>query len=218
MTDHKCTDGDVIKALELCFTPAGTTKTCAKCPFHTITLCKIERDRAALDLLHRQKAQIIKEQNKNSKLRNERNHLKAEIDDLKRDTIPKLQNALERANYYGLKADEEIEHLKVEIEALKIANEKMYSANKEQEAEIEKLKGQKRVLVLFWKEENKKLKAAKSEAIKEFAENLTQDFKNHRLEMNLNGLKGTHRTDEMTYETIIEYIDNLVKEMTEGKV
>lgn len=57
----------------------------------------------------------------------------------------------------------------------------------------------------------------RSEAIKEFAENLKQDIKGHRLEMNLNGLKGTHRTDELTYETIIEYIDNLVKEMTEGK-
>lgn len=57
----------------------------------------------------------------------------------------------------------------------------------------------------------------KSKAIKEFAENLKQDIKSHRTEMNMNGLKGTPRTDELTYATIIEYIDNLVKEMTEEK-
>lgn len=69
-------------------------------------------------------------------------------------------------------------------------------------------------LLMIGKLQNE-IETAKAEAIKEFAENLTQDIKNHRLEMNLNGLKGTHRTDEMTYETIIEYIDTLVKEMTE---
>lgn len=53
----------------------------------------------------------------------------------------------------------------------------------------------------------------KSEARKEFAENLKQDIKSHRLEMNMNGLKGSPRTDEITYGTIIEYIDNLLEEM-----
>lgn len=53
----------------------------------------------------------------------------------------------------------------------------------------------------------------KAEAVKGFAENLTKDIKSHRTEINLNGLKGTHRTDEITYQTVIEYIDNLVKEM-----
>lgn len=59
-------------------------------------------------------------------------------------------------------------------------------------------------------------RADHTEAIKEFADNLKKDIKNHRLEMYLNGLKGTHRTDEMTYETIIEYIDNLLEEMVGG--
>lgn len=77
MTDHKFTDDDVIKAYELCFTPKGTNETCAKCPFHKIgLLCKIERDRAALDLLYRQKAKI-----------------------------KRLQSTLERAIYNGVKAD-----------------------------------------------------------------------------------------------------------------
>jgi hypothetical protein len=83
MTDHKLTDDEIIKGFELCFTPKGTKDTCTKCPFHEFrALCKVERDRAALALINRQK---------------------------------------------------------VEIESLKIANEKMYSANKEQEAEIESL-------------------------------------------------------------------------------
>lgn len=59
-------------------------------------------------------------------------------------------------------------------------------------------------------------RADHTEAIKEFADNLKKDIKNHRSEMYLNGLKGTHRTDEMTYETIIEYIDNLLEEMVGG--
>ena len=58
MTEHKFTDEEVIKALELCFAPIGTTKSCAKCPYRRIRLCKIERDRAALDLINRQKAEI----------------------------------------------------------------------------------------------------------------------------------------------------------------
>ena len=43
-----------------------------------------------------------------------------------------------------------------------------------QDKEIEDLKGQKRVLVSFWRNENKKFKAAKAEAINEFAERLCE--------------------------------------------
>lgn len=46
------------------------------------------------------------------------NRQKAEIDDLKRDTIPKLQSSLERANRYGLQVDEENKMLKAEIARL----------------------------------------------------------------------------------------------------
>ena len=59
MTEHKYTDEEVIKALELCFAQKGTSYTCAKCPYHKFgTLCKVERDRDALDLINRQKAEI----------------------------------------------------------------------------------------------------------------------------------------------------------------
>ena len=59
MTDHKFTDDEIIKGFELCFTPKGTKDTCTKCPFHEFrALCKVERDRAAIDLIKRQKAEI----------------------------------------------------------------------------------------------------------------------------------------------------------------
>ena len=115
--------------------------------------------------------------------------------------------------------------------------ENALSLIKRQNAEIERLRENNNLLIVAGQEWQKRYETAnsklnsvlvekypyiddviadaKSEAIKEFAENLTQDIKSHRLEMNMNGLKGTHRTDEITYETIIEYIDNLVKEMTE---
>ena len=57
------------------------------------------------------------------------------------------------------------------------------------------------------------LNVAKADAVKVFAENLKDDISNHRLEMYMNGLKGTPRTREITYECVKECIDNLVKEM-----
>lgn len=53
------TDNDIIKALELCFTSKGTIETCCRCPCHKYgKLCKAERDKAALDLINRQRAEI----------------------------------------------------------------------------------------------------------------------------------------------------------------
>ena len=57
------------------------------------------------------------------------------------------------------------------------------------------------------------IEKAKSEAVKEFAKALKEDISNHRLEMYMNGLKGTRRTREITYECVEEYIDNLLKEI-----
>lgn len=57
------------------------------------------------------------------------------------------------------------------------------------------------------------IKFVKAEAVKEFAKRLKEDISGHRLEMYMNGLKGTPRTHEITYECVEEYIDNLVKEM-----
>ncbi len=47
------------------------------------------------------------------------NRQKAEIDDLKQDTIPKLERALKRANEIGISLERENQELKAEIERLK---------------------------------------------------------------------------------------------------
>ena len=58
ITHHKYAD-EVIRAFKLCFAPKGTNATCAKCPYHKHgKLCKIERDRDALDLINRQRSKI----------------------------------------------------------------------------------------------------------------------------------------------------------------
>lgn len=52
-------------------------------------------------------------------LKDENNRLKAEIDDLKRDTVPKLQYGLQRANEYGKELDKIVISQRAEIERLK---------------------------------------------------------------------------------------------------
>ena len=53
------TDNEIIKSYELCFAEKGTTYTCAICPYHEFgKLCKVERDKDALSLINRQKAEI----------------------------------------------------------------------------------------------------------------------------------------------------------------
>ena len=53
------TDNEIIKAFELCFAKRGTILTCGKCPYHNFgKLCKVKRDKDALDLINRQKAEI----------------------------------------------------------------------------------------------------------------------------------------------------------------
>lgn len=82
-----------------------------------------------------------------------------------------------------------------------------------QKAEIERLD---RLVIEKHREINRLddyIQYAKSEAVREFAERLKEDISWHKLEMFFNGLKGTPRTNEITYECVKEYIDNLVKEM-----
>ena len=61
MKEHKFTDEEIIRALELCFAQKGTTETCAKCSYHKFgKLCKVKRDKDALDLINRQRAEVEK--------------------------------------------------------------------------------------------------------------------------------------------------------------
>ena len=85
------TDNEIIKALECC---SVHPMNCKKCPYQGNECCTNAHRKDALDLINRQKSQILKEQNKNSKLRNERNHLKAELERLRKSldkTIYKLE-------------------------------------------------------------------------------------------------------------------------------
>lgn len=77
--------------------------------------------------------------------------LHAELDDLKRDIIPKLQSALERANKYGLRLEEENKMFKAEFTRFAEAAAPPYiliNADAELTAEmIEAIKKQKPVFV-----------------------------------------------------------------------
>ena len=75
----------------------------------------------------------------------------AEIDDLKRDTVPKLQDSLNRANKYGRATDRENARLKAEIEKM-----------------------QKYNAYVAFEQYNK----GRTEAIKEFAERLKSKYTN----------------------------------------
>ena len=97
MTD-KLTDKDVIKALEDFINHNGH---CVDCP----SLMK-----NALNLINRLQAKAIKEQNKNSKLRNERNRLQAQNKDLA-ETVHNL--TIEKDALF-----DKAEELKAEIERL----------------------------------------------------------------------------------------------------
>lgn len=102
---------------------------------------------------------------------------------------------------------------KVEIESLKIANEKMYSANKEQEAEIERLNKEVDRLsqcVLYHdgivSDLEKDVFNAKAEAYKEFAE---------RLKANMSNIARMEYGGHIYFCVGYDLIDTLVKEMTE---
>ena len=71
----------------------------------------------AADLINRQKAELLKEKNKNSKLRNERNRLKAEIEQLGMDLEVARYNLGERMEELN-SAEYEITRQKAEIERL----------------------------------------------------------------------------------------------------
>ena len=103
-----------------------------------------------------------------------------------------------------------INRQRAEIEGLKIANEKMYVANKEQEAEIDKLCIEIDELIiakdLLFDEAKALILKAKAEAIQGFADRL----KENTIEVDVSfGYGKEHYTEAVT---LIE-IDNLVKEM-----
>ncbi len=119
------TNNEIIKVLKCC-----VKGDCYRCPRQK-QCGETDLTELALDLINRQKA---------------------ELDNLKRDTIPKLEDSLKRANKYGLEVDRENEKLKAEIERLKSLEINVYETVNELRNKI------------------------KSEAYKEFAERLKNEI------------------------------------------
>ena len=85
------TDNEIKKALECCI-----KNDCVNCPYESKVHFKNCLE-GFLDLINRQKA---------------------ELDDLKRDDLPRCKDALRRANEIGMDVDKENQELREEIERL----------------------------------------------------------------------------------------------------
>lgn len=112
MPDNKLTDNEIMKAQKYCCEADSCDRGCPlvdKCesPIKTME----EFIKFDLDLINRLQAKAIKEQNKNSKLRNERNRLQAQNKDLA-ETVHNL--TIEKDALF-----DKAEELKVEVERLK---------------------------------------------------------------------------------------------------
>ena len=119
MPDIKLTDKEIVKGLECCI---GDTdgKDCFGCPLYEIDDCQAHLNLAALDLINRQKAEIFKEKNKNSKLRNERNHLKTEIERLTSERDAMHQDVIVAEEYAWQCKTAKIEAIKEFAERVKL--------------------------------------------------------------------------------------------------
>lgn len=148
---------EIIKAFEVC----RGKDLCNECAYAEDIDCLRRREKDAIDLMKRQRA---------------------EIDDLTRDTIPKLRASLARANKYGIEADKENKRLNAEIERLhnillSFTNEIHFWSNKYGYDTTELS------LIPILNEAESVREAIKAEAVKEFAERLHKgidDFRDKR--------------------------------------
>ena len=156
------TDNEIKKALECCI-----DCDCTDCPCNTIEGCKDIDYEATLDLINRQKA---------------------ELDDLKRDDLPRCKDALRRANEIGIDLEKENKELKAEVEKLELLNAVLlescngYSkACDTYKAEIERSKTECGLAKFDkYKAEFEEFRAEiKAEAIKEFEDKIKDEFDKH---------------------------------------
>ena len=115
------TDNEIKKALECCVGD-NDGKNCFDCPLWEIDDCQEQLLLDALDIINRPQAKVIKEQNKNSKLRNERNRLQAEVERLK-DTLNATiagQETFQR--YIATAKAEAVKEFAERVEKLKFPN------------------------------------------------------------------------------------------------
>ena len=197
MPDNKLKDNEIKKVLECCI---GDTegKNCFDCPLYEIDDCQAHMYLNSLDLINHLQAKVIKEQNKNSKLRNERNRLQAQNKELS-ETIHNL--TIEKDALFD-KAEElkaEVERLAKETKDKERAYNDEFCLRKEWKTKCQELLEEKQI--------------AKAEAIEEFAERL----KNEIINDTAYACDSTQHSGYYDYQIKIgdipEYIDNLVKEM-----
>lgn len=182
------TDNGIIKALECCKT--NNAFDCNYCPYEGIgnemVGCVNRLIGDALDLINRQKA---------------------ELDDLKRDDLPRCKDALRRANEIGMRLDKENQELKAEIE--KLRNAKVifetvdYCAGDLEDAlkEVGRLKIENESLRMAANSFKLHYNTARAEAIKEFADKLQEYLADH------NAVSASY---------LSEFVKKLAKELTEG--
>ena len=209
MTDKMLTDNEIKKALEICSTYKAS---CKDCP----AFVKVDRSNCkqvflgAIEIINRLQVDLIdKEKQLQEALKSmavnktkvidcekEINRQKAEIDDLKRNDLPRCKDALRRANEMGTALEKENQELKAENERLKPFEDKIAEFNSHIRVED---------MLVFassleeWLEFCENLKA---EAYKEFAERLLlccEDFD----EIN----------EVILLENLVKAIDDLLKEM-----
>lgn len=231
MTDHKFTDDDVIKALEICAKskcwgdckdmgcPAATKQGCY---FHLRTdedyegVIQDEQLKDALALIYNQKAKIEALQMDNAQLQSDivnanmnLDHAQAEIERLQA-VHADMTESLRLAAEANKDMQAEIETLKGSCDRWKQIATDFDKASRETEKEIERLTtlaelGNMRAN--DYRAMRNKAKNARAEAIKEFAERLKKKMYPY------NGLdKKTYAINARAVEKAIE---DLVKEMTE---
>ena len=182
------TDNDIIRALECCTTPHEDAK-CNYCVASVGSSCTL-KPRMLLDLIKRQQADI-------EVLQDDVSFLDKHNDELIEDNEK-------------LKA--EIERLEIELKAMrgaansyKAENERLSEENKEKTETIVFLKDQAVGWSIDFCNLKKKLKTAKSEARKEFAERLKQKAK-----------QGKGHLGNAYCSVDVAVIDELLEEMEKG--
>lgn len=134
-------------------------------------------------------------------LRSKKSRDNRELLDRAADEIDALINAVDNSTKQFLKLHDAYQEQKVEIEALKLANEKMYAANKEQEAEIERLTINMNAYGLT----AKRLAEEKTEVAREIFEKIERS-------------KIDVAIERLTFSAIrSEHLDKLKKKYTEDK-
>ena len=179
MTDNKVKDNEIVKSLKC------VPKDVSGYIIDENNKMKLVYNEDVIDLINCLQAKVLKEQNKNSKLRNERNRLQSQNKDLAETTHNLI---IEKDALF-----DKTEELKAENERLKEGN-KILDLNR-------------RMALLEKEPLYDKIKTAKSEAVKEFVERLKENISDDCRIVSDEGEYVGYDCDDVMY-----CINNLVKE------